>query len=187
MAEKEGSSRSRDESGRFVSNEQAESEEQGRDERDAAEAETEATDGDPQRGAAEAETEATGADQQSGAREGERGNDSGVEDISDTTAPSIGPGSVVKREPVEARLARHEQSNVDAMGHDKRRQVVGKTYGPTLARQLVLYGIFLVIVAAIAFGVKVAVDHFDQPPKHFSAQAPWAQKGAKQIPPKPLQ
>ena len=88
---------------------------------------------------------------------------------------------------MEARLARHEQSNVDAMGHDKRRQVVGKTYGPTLARQLVLYGIFLVIVVAIAFGVKVAVDHFDQPPKHFSAQAPWAQKGAKQIPPKPLQ
>jgi hypothetical protein len=110
-----------------------------------------------------------------------------LEDISDTPAPSIGPHSTVEREHVEVRLARHEQSDVDAMGQDKRRQVVGKTYGPTLARQAALYGIFLVIVVAIGFGIKVAVDHFDQPPKHFAAEAPWAQKGVKQIKPKPLQ
>jgi hypothetical protein len=110
-----------------------------------------------------------------------------LEDISDTPAPSIGPHSTVEREPVEVRLARHEQSDVDAMGQDKRRQVVGKTYGPTLARQAALYGIFLVIVVAIGFGIKVAVDHFDQPPKHFAAEAPWALKGVKQIKPKPLQ
>jgi hypothetical protein len=171
MAENEGSSRPRDGGGRRASEEQAEAEAQSRDERDAEEAETEETD----------------PDQQPAARQRKGGGDSGVEDISDTTAPSIGPGSAVEREPVELRLARHEQSNVDFMGQDKRRQVVGKTYGPTLARQLALYAIFLVIVAAIAFGVKVAIDHFDQPPKHFSAQAPWAQKGVKQIPPKPLQ
>jgi cobalamin biosynthesis protein CobT len=120
-------------------------------------------------------------------RERQGGRGQGAEDISDTTAPSIGPHSVVEREPVEERLARHEQSPVDAMGEDKRRQVVGKTYGPTFARQAVLYGIFLVVVAAIAFGIKVAVDHFDQPPKHFAAEAPWAQNGVKQIKPKPLQ
>jgi hypothetical protein len=111
----------------------------------------------------------------------------GLEDISDTPAPSIGPHSVVEREPVEVRLARHEQSQVDAMGQDKRRQVVGKTYGPTFARQATLYGIFLVIVVALGFGIKIAVDHFDQPPDHFKAQAPWAQPGVKQIKPKPLQ
>src|SRR6266516_5282629 len=106
-----------------------------------------------------------------------------VEDISDTIAPSIGPGSVVVHHPhPEA-----HPSDLDAMGHDTRRQVVGKTYGPTLARQAALYGIFLVVAVAIAFGIKVAVDHFDQPPKHFAAEAPWAQKGVKQIPPKPLQ
>jgi hypothetical protein len=120
-------------------------------------------------------------------REGQGARGQGAEDISDTPPPSIGPHSVVEREPVEERLARHEQSPVDAMGHEKRRQVVGKTYGPTFARQAMLYGIFLVIVAALAFGIKVAVDHFDEPPEHFKAEAPWAQPGVKQIKPKPLQ
>src|SRR3954453_3403225 len=50
------------------------------------------------------------------------------------SAPSLGPNTVIEREPVEERLARHEQSDVDAMGKDKRRSVVGQTYGPTKAR-----------------------------------------------------
>jgi hypothetical protein len=119
------------------------------------------------------------------AEEDRRSN--GVEDISDTPAPSIGPGSVVKREPVEERLARHDQSSVDAMGQDKRRQVVGKSYGPSLARQVLLYLVFLVVVVAIAFGVKLLIDKYDAPPKHFAAEAPWAQPHVKQIQPKPLQ
>ena len=110
-----------------------------------------------------------------------------TEDISDTPAPSIGPNTVMTREPPEERLARHEQSDVDAMGQDKRRQVRGKTYGPTFARQALMYLIFIVVVVAIGFGVKLLVDHYDQPPKHFAAEAPWAQKGVKQIKPKPLQ
>jgi hypothetical protein len=194
MAENEGSSRPRDGDGRRGPEEQAEPEAQSRGERDAEDGETEETAPDEQptsrggeRDGEGAETQQTDADQQPAAGQREGGGGSRVEDISGTTAPSIGPGSVVEREPVEERLARHEQSNVDAMGQDKRRQVVGKTYGPTLARQLALYAIFLVIVAAIAFGVKVAVDHFDQPPKHFAAKAPWAQPGVKQTPPKPLQ
>src|SRR5581483_6315538 len=108
-------------------------------------------------------------------------------DISDTTAPSIGPHSTVEREPVEERLARHDQSDVDAMGHDKRRQVVGKTYGPTVARQATLYLLFVVVVVAIGFGVKLLVDHYDQPPKHFKAEAPWARPNAPQIKPPKLQ
>jgi hypothetical protein len=110
-----------------------------------------------------------------------------VEDISDTTAPSIGPDTVIEREPVEERLARHDQSDVDAMGQDKRREVVGKSYGPSKARQLTLYLIFVVVVVAIGFGVKLLVDKYDQPPKHFANAAPWAQPGVKQIQPKPLQ
>ena len=43
------------------------------------------------------------------------------EDVSDITAPSIGPSTTIEREPPEDRLARHEQSDVDAMGLDKRR------------------------------------------------------------------
>jgi hypothetical protein len=115
------------------------------------------------------------------------GGGRGAEDISDTPAPSVGSRTVFKRERPEERLARHDQSDVDAMGHDKRRQVVGKTYGPTIARQALLYIAFIIVVVAIGFGVKLLVDHYDQPPKHFAAEAPWAQKGAKQIKPKRLQ
>src|SRR3954452_705236 len=108
-----------------------------------------------------------------------------VEDISDTTAPSIGPGTVGGGEPVEERLARRDQSSVDAMGQDKRRQVVGHSYGPSFARQAALYLVFLLVVAVIAVGVKLLIDNYDQPPKHFAAEAPWAQPGVKQIPPRP--
>ncbi len=73
------------------------------------------------------------------------------------------------------------------MGQDKRREVVGHSYGPSLARQGVLYLVFVVVVVAIGFGVSLLVDKYDQPPKHFAAEAPWAQPGVKQIPPKPLQ
>jgi hypothetical protein len=116
-----------------------------------------------------------------------RGNGQGREDIGGTTAPSVGPNTVSERERPEERLARHEQSEVDAMGQDKRRHVKGQRYKASLGRQVVIYLIFIAIVVAIAIGVKLAVDHFDKPPKHFAAQAPWAQPHAKQIKPKPLQ
>jgi hypothetical protein len=104
------------------------------------------------------------------------------------SAPSLGPNTVVEREPVEERLARHEQSNVDAMGHDKRRPVVGQSYGPSKARQLALYGIFLAVVAALLIGGKLLVDSLDTPVgKNIPNSAPWAQPNAKQHPPKPLQ
>jgi hypothetical protein len=109
------------------------------------------------------------------------------EDLSGTPAPSIGPDTTIEREPVEERLARHDQSSVDAMGRDKRREVVGQSYGPSFARQAALYLIFVAVVVAIAFGVKLLIDNYDQPPNHFAAKAPWAQPGVKQIPPKPLQ
>jgi hypothetical protein len=104
------------------------------------------------------------------------------------TAPSLGPNTVIEREPVEERLARHEQSDVDAMGHDKRRAVVGKTYGPTKARQLTLYGIFLAVVAALVIGGILLINALDTPVgKNVPNSAPWAQPGVKQHPPKPLQ
>src|SRR5436305_11747653 len=114
-----------------------------------------------------------------------RARDPSSEDLSGTTAPSIGPRTTFKREPVEERLARHDQSNVDAMVKDKHRQVVGHSYGPSFARQATLYLIFILVLVAIAFGAKLLVDKYDQPPKHFAAEAPWAQPGVMQIPPKP--
>ena len=94
-------------------------------------------------------------------------------DISDTTAPSIGPNTVIEREPPEERLARHEPSDVDAMGLDKRREVVGQSYAPSAGRQLTMYGIFLAVLAALVIGGKLLADKLDQPPDEVKDEAVW--------------
>src|SRR3954447_2048078 len=94
-------------------------------------------------------------------RSGDDGNGERAEQR--ISAPSLGPNTVIEREPVEQRLARHEQSEVDAMGKDKRRAVVGQTYGPTKARQLGLYGIFLAVIAALVVGGIILVGQLDSP------------------------
>jgi hypothetical protein len=117
----------------------------------------------------------------------EPGQSRGGRDASEVAAPSIGPNTVIEREPPEQRLARHDQSRTDAMGLDKRRQVIGGGSGPSLARQATIYGIFIVVIAAIAVGAKLLVDDLHQPPAKISDRAPWAQEGVKQRPPRPLE
>jgi hypothetical protein len=99
------------------------------------------------------------------------------------TAPSLGADMVIEH----VRLAKDQQSELDAMGKDKRREVVGHTYGPTVARQVTLYGVFLAIAAALVFGGKMLTDKLDEPPASNPDRAPWSQPDAKQIPPKPIQ
>jgi hypothetical protein len=112
--------------------------------------------------------------------------DSRQVDVSDTTAPSIGPDTVIEREDPEERLARHEQSDTDAMGLDKRREVIGGRYSPSIGRQLAMYGIFLVVVAAIVVGGLVLVNELDQPPKSYPDEAPWSQAEAPNSAPQPI-
>ena len=103
------------------------------------------------------------------------------------TAPSLGPHTVIERPPPEERLAKHDQSEVDAMGKDKRRAVVGHSYGPSKTRQAALYGIAVLAVIAFAVGAKLLIGSADKFPSQTPHQAPWAQQGARQTPPKPLQ
>jgi hypothetical protein len=106
-----------------------------------------------------------------------------VEDISDTPAPSIGPHTTFEKiEPNRRPVT--EGSDVDAMGLDKRRQVKGGSYGPSLARQITLYGIFVAVVVALAIGFKLLADELDQPPDTIEHQAPWT---GNDNPPRPLQ
>jgi outer membrane biosynthesis protein TonB len=78
----------------------------------------------------------------------------------------------------------HEQhrSEVDAMGQDKHRQVVGQRYGVSRARSLVYYGIFIAIIVGGYFGGKAAVDSLDKAPARDPDKAPWSKQGAPQIP-----
>lgn len=110
-----------------------------------------------------------------------------AEEANKVSAPSVGPNTVIEREPVEERLGRHEQSEVDAMGKDKRRPVVGQSYGPSKTRQLLLYAIFLAVAAAVVIGGIVLVGKLDTPVNKVPNSAPWSKPGVKQIQPKPIQ
>jgi hypothetical protein len=118
-------------------------------------------------------------------RSGTEGGERAEQNIS---APSLGPNTVIEREPVEERLARHEQSEVDAMGLDKRRTVVGEKVGPSKKRQLAVYLGFLAILAALAVGGIILVGSLDTSVgKDVPNSAPWAKQGAKQVQPKRIQ
>lgn len=121
------------------------------------------------------------------AGDGHGPDDGEREEIRATTAPSIGPNTVIEKEPPGERLARKQQSKTDALGLDKRREVIGGRYSPSIARQAAMYGIFLAVLAVVAVGAIILVDKLDQPPDKVEARAPWAQPGAPQHPPKPLQ
>jgi hypothetical protein len=107
-----------------------------------------------------------------------------VEDISDTVAPSVGPKSVAFHHPAQGPRG---DMDIDAMGNDKRRQVVGKSYGASFAKQATVYGIFVAVIIGLFIGGKIAVDKLDQPPDQIETQAVWAQPDVKQHPPKPLE
>jgi hypothetical protein len=93
-----------------------------------------------------------------------------VEDISDTVAPSVGPHSRV----VHHAHADHEPSQLDAMGLDKRRPVVGGKYGVNAGRQAALYGGALAITAALVIGFILLAKQLDKSPDEFPDEAPWA-------------
>ena len=74
-------------------------------------------------------------------------------------------------------------SDLDAMGKDKRRQVVGHSYGPSRRQQLGFFAIVGMVVLIIYFGAKLMVAEFDQPPATNSDAAPWSKADAPQLPP----
>jgi hypothetical protein len=110
----------------------------------------------------------------------------GEKPASDIPAPSIGPHTEISKEPPETRLARHEQSDIDAMGLDKRRGVVGQKYGASFAKQATVYGAALAVIVALVIGGKLAADELDRGPAVNEDKAPWSQETAKQRPPRDL-
>jgi hypothetical protein len=77
----------------------------------------------------------------------------------------------------------HIGQEEDAMGQDKRRQVVGHSYGPSKARQLLYYGVFIVFVILAYIGARIAIDELDKAPATHPDKAPWSQPDAPQTPP----
>jgi hypothetical protein len=78
------------------------------------------------------------------------------------------PGARTERDP----------SGTDAMGNDKRRQVVGQQYGATVRKQLTVYGIFLAVVAVIVIAFLTVVNGIDNRDIPLEDTAPWTAAGA---------
>ncbi|MGH2923081.1 MAG: hypothetical protein ACRDKH_03500 [Solirubrobacterales bacterium] len=76
-----------------------------------------------------------------------------------------------------------EASDVDAMGQDKRRRIVGHAYGPSKRSQALFFVAVGALIVIVVGGGLLAVSAFDQPPDAYPEEAPWSQAGAPQIPP----
>lgn len=60
------------------------------------------------------------------------------------------------------------------MGQDKRRQVVGHSYGPSAGRRIMFFVAVGAVVVVIVGGWLGLVALFDKPPTHFKDSAPWS-------------
>ena len=90
------------------------------------------------------------------------------------TAPSAADiDKLEKFEPSEE-AKQHEPSDVDAMGQDKRREVVGHSYGPSKKSQFAFFAIVGVLIVLIVGGSLAAVSAFDQPEEEYPDEAPWS-------------
>jgi hypothetical protein len=94
------------------------------------------------------------------------------------TAPSAANiKDLEKFEPSEE-AKQHEPSTVDARGQDKRRQVVGHSYGPSARSQIIFFVAVAAVAVVVVGGWLGLVALFDKPPTHFKDQAPWSKTAA---------
>ena len=109
------------------------------------------------------------------------------------TAPSAADIDKLEKFEASEEAKAHEPSPVDAMGQDKRRQVVGHSYGPSRRSQVLFFVIVAAIVVVIVGGWLAAVSAFDTIPDELPDEAPWSKPAAtpelqaqQQATPKPV-
>jgi hypothetical protein len=90
------------------------------------------------------------------------------------TAPSAANIQDLEKFEASEEAKRKVPSDVDAMGQDKRRQVVGHSYGPSARRQIMFFVSVGAVIAVIVGGWLLLVGIFDKPPTHFKDTAPWS-------------
>jgi hypothetical protein len=90
------------------------------------------------------------------------------------TAPSAADISKLEKFEPSEEAKRHEPSTEDAMGQDKRRQVVGHSYGPSKRSQVMFFVAVAAILVVVVGGWLALVAAFDKPPEKFSESAPWS-------------
>ncbi len=69
----------------------------------------------------------------------------------------------------------HEPSDVDAMGQDKRRPVVGHSSGPSRRSQVIFFVTVASFIVLVIGGSVALVSAFDKAPDEFPDRAPWTE------------
>jgi hypothetical protein len=83
-------------------------------------------------------------------------------------------GSASKRtRPYEDSVA--GRSDVDAMGNDKRRAVIGGQYGASVRKRLVVYGIAVAVVVGLVIVSLTVVSNVDNKDIALKDTAPWTE------------
>jgi hypothetical protein len=77
-------------------------------------------------------------------------------------------------------------TEVDAMGKDKRRAVVGGQYGASARKQLLVYGAFFAVVIVLAIAFLTVVDGIDNREIALEDTGPWTEATAEQTAPRPI-
>jgi hypothetical protein len=103
----------------------------------------------------------------------ERRKSSGDKPVRGTAPSAADIEKLEKFEPSEE-AKRHVPSDVDAMGQDKRREVVGHSYGPSARSQIMFFVAVGAVLVVIVGGWLGLVALFDKPPTHFKDSAPWS-------------
>ena len=110
-----------------------------------------------------------------GRRSESPGSDGSDDHATRGTAPSSGDlGGLEKMEASEEAKA-HQPSSVDAMGQDKRRQVVGHSYGPSRRSQILFFVAVAALIVLVIGGSLALVSAFDKAPDEFPDKAPWTE------------
>jgi hypothetical protein len=76
------------------------------------------------------------------------------------------------------------RSDVDAMGNDKRREVVGQQYGASRKKKLAIYGGVLAFVAVVVIAFLTVVRGYDDRDIALKDTAPWTQDNASKDAPR---
>ena len=90
------------------------------------------------------------------------------------TAPSAADISKLELMEPSEEAKQHTPSDVDAMGQDKRRPVVGHSYGPSRRSQVIFFFAVATVLVVVVGGWLALVSAFDKPPDSGSGNAPWS-------------
>jgi len=107
-------------------------------------------------------------------------------ETSEPAAPSIGSKTKIDHVPPAEREVGKDASDTDAMGRDKRREVIGESYGPSRSRVILSFVAFFAIVGIVFVGLMLLVGQVDKAPDSNPALAPWSAADVEQQPPQDL-